>query len=154
LTERTGRWSPWMPGLEHAGAGDASQPAHACSRAARCARIGGARPSIVPICRPRWPLSASVTCAPRRIPRRSQPTSMTAPPRPAATPAPRIARDRSRLDVALVARGLAESREKAQSLIVAGLVSVDGRPAQKSAELIGPDAALAVVTSDGFVSRG
>jgi 23S rRNA (cytidine1920-2'-O)/16S rRNA (cytidine1409-2'-O)-methyltransferase len=53
-----------------------------------------------------------------------------------------------------VARGLAESREKAQSLIVAGLVSVNGRPAQKSAELIGPDAALTVETSDGFVSRG
>ena len=75
---------------------------------------------------------------------------MTAPSRPAPTPP----RDRSRLDVALVARGLAESREKAQSLIVAGLVSVDGRPAQKSAELIGPDAALHVETSEGFVSRG
>jgi 23S rRNA (cytidine1920-2'-O)/16S rRNA (cytidine1409-2'-O)-methyltransferase len=90
----------------------------------------------------------------RRIPRRSSPTSMTAPSRPAPLPAREAARDRSRLDVALVARGLAESREKAQSLIVAGLVSVDGRPAQKSAELIGPDAALAVQTSDGFVSRG
>jgi 23S rRNA (cytidine1920-2'-O)/16S rRNA (cytidine1409-2'-O)-methyltransferase len=62
--------------------------------------------------------------------------------------------DRSRLDIALVTRGLVESREKAQALIVAGLVSVDGRPAQKSAELIGPDAALLVQTSDGFVSRG
>ena len=61
---------------------------------------------------------------------------------------------RSRLDVALVARGLAESREKAQALIVAGLVTIDGRPAQKSAELVGPDAALAVETSSGFVSRG
>jgi 23S rRNA (cytidine1920-2'-O)/16S rRNA (cytidine1409-2'-O)-methyltransferase len=90
----------------------------------------------------------------RRIPRRSSPTSMTAPSRPAPLPAREAPRDRSRLDVALVARGLAESREKAQSLIVAGLVSVDGRPAQKSAELIGPDAALAVQTSDGFVSRG
>jgi 23S rRNA (cytidine1920-2'-O)/16S rRNA (cytidine1409-2'-O)-methyltransferase len=62
--------------------------------------------------------------------------------------------DRSRLDLALVARGLAESREKAQALIVAGLVTVNGKPAQKSAELVGPDAALAVQTSDGFVSRG
>jgi 23S rRNA (cytidine1920-2'-O)/16S rRNA (cytidine1409-2'-O)-methyltransferase len=62
--------------------------------------------------------------------------------------------DRSRLDLALVARGLAESREKAQALIVAGLVTVDGRPAQKSAELVGPDAALVVETSSGFVSRG
>ncbi len=79
---------------------------------------------------------------------------MTAPPRPASAPAREVARERSRLDVALVARGLAESREKAQSLIVAGLVSVDGRPAQKSAELVGPDAALTVQTADGFVSRG
>jgi 23S rRNA (cytidine1920-2'-O)/16S rRNA (cytidine1409-2'-O)-methyltransferase len=62
--------------------------------------------------------------------------------------------DRSRLDLALVARGLAESREKAQALIVAGLVTVDGKPAQKSAELVGPDAALVVQTADGFVSRG
>jgi 23S rRNA (cytidine1920-2'-O)/16S rRNA (cytidine1409-2'-O)-methyltransferase len=79
---------------------------------------------------------------------------MPAPSRPTPLPAGESARDRSRLDVALVARGLVESREKAQSLIVAGLVSVDGRPAQKSAELIGPDAALTVQTSDGFVSRG
>jgi len=79
---------------------------------------------------------------------------MTVPPRPATVAAREAARDRSRLDVALVARGLAESREKAQSLIVAGLVSVNGQPAQKSAELIGPDAALTVETSDGFVSRG
>ena len=62
--------------------------------------------------------------------------------------------DRSRLDVALVARGLAESREKAQALIVAGLVTIDGKPAQKSAELVGPGAALTVERSDGFASRG
>ena len=79
---------------------------------------------------------------------------MTAPLRPAPTSPRETARDRSRLDVALVARGLAESREKAQALIVAGLVSVDGRPAQKSAELVGPDAALTVQTAEGFVSRG
>ena len=64
----------------------------------------------------------------RRTPRRSPPTSMTAPPRPAAAPARESARERSRLDVALVARGLAESREKAQALIVAGLV-IGGRAA-------------------------
>ena len=63
-------------------------------------------------------------------------------------------RERTRLDVLLVARGLADSREKAQALIVAGLVAVDGKPAGKSAELIGPGAELSVETSDGFVSRG
>jgi 23S rRNA (cytidine1920-2'-O)/16S rRNA (cytidine1409-2'-O)-methyltransferase len=79
---------------------------------------------------------------------------MTAPLRSAPEVSPDAARERSRLDVALVVRGLAESREKAQSLIVAGLVAVDGRPAQKSAEPVGPDAVLTVETSDGFVSRG
>jgi 23S rRNA (cytidine1920-2'-O)/16S rRNA (cytidine1409-2'-O)-methyltransferase len=79
---------------------------------------------------------------------------MTAPLRSAPDVSREAARERSRLDVALVARGLAESREKAQSLIVAGLVTVDGRPAQKSAEPVGPDAVLMVETSDGFVSRG
>jgi 23S rRNA (cytidine1920-2'-O)/16S rRNA (cytidine1409-2'-O)-methyltransferase len=79
---------------------------------------------------------------------------MTAPLRSAPDVSREAARERSRLDVALVARGLAESREKAQSLIVAGLVAVDGRPAQKSAEPVGPDAVLTVETSDGFVSRG
>lgn len=98
----------------------------------------------------------------RRISRRSPPISMTAPSRPTAMPArastPEAAHtragERSRLDVALVARGLADSREKAQSLIVAGLVSVDGRPAQKSAALVGPEAVLVVQTTAGFVSRG
>jgi 23S rRNA (cytidine1920-2'-O)/16S rRNA (cytidine1409-2'-O)-methyltransferase len=80
---------------------------------------------------------------------------MTAHSRPASIDdRERSRRDRSRLDVALVACGLAESREKAQALIVAGLVTVDGRPAQKSAELIGADAALSVETSNGYVSRG
>lgn len=62
--------------------------------------------------------------------------------------------ERSRLDVLLVARGLADSREKAQALIVAGLVTVNGKPASKSAELTAPDAELHVETLAGFVSRG
>lgn len=80
---------------------------------------------------------------------------MTASSRPAPVrPDQTVPRERTRLDVLLVARGLADSREKAQALIVAGLVAVDGKPAGKSAELIGPDAELSVETSDGFVSRG
>ena len=123
-------------------------------RAAQCARIGGARPSIVPIGRPRWPLGEVCARRGRDTSRRSLLISMHAPSRSAPDVAREAARERSRLDVALVARGLAESREKAQSLIVAGLVAVDGRPAQKSSEPIGPDAVLTVETSDGFVSRG
>lgn len=82
-------------------------------------------------------------------------SSRPAPVRPDQTATPeRSQRDRTRLDVLLVARGLADSREKAQALIVAGLVAVNGKPAGKSAELIGPEAELSVETSDGFVSRG
>ena len=40
---------------------------------------------------------------------------------------------RMRLDLALVKRGLAETRERAQSLILAGAVSVDGQPATRPA---------------------
>ncbi len=76
---------------------------------------------------------------------------MTAPQPPPPMPA---AADRTRLDVALVARGLVASREKAQSLIVAGLVTVDGKPAGKVAAQVGPDAVLTVETAEGFVSRG
>jgi 23S rRNA (cytidine1920-2'-O)/16S rRNA (cytidine1409-2'-O)-methyltransferase len=74
------------------------------------------------------------------------------------TPTPRTANaaavDRVRLDVALVERGLVASREKAQALVMAGLVTVDGRPAKKVAERIGPEAVLAIESRDGFVSRG
>jgi 23S rRNA (cytidine1920-2'-O)/16S rRNA (cytidine1409-2'-O)-methyltransferase len=75
---------------------------------------------------------------------------MPASPRTASAAAP----DRARLDVALVERGLVASRAKAQALVVAGLVTVDGRPARKAAELVGPDADLAVESREGFVSRG
>src|SRR5208283_3888123 len=50
--------------------------------------------------------------------------------------APRGRRDvtprRSRLDVEMTRRGLAESRESAQRLIMAGRVRVNSRPAEKS----------------------
>ena len=45
-----------------------------------------------------------------------------------------------RLDQLLVSRGLAVSREKAQAMILAGEVSVDGSPVTKSGHLI-PDVA-------------
>ncbi len=62
---------------------------------------------------------------------------------------------RSRLDVALVARGLVPTREKAQALILAGRVAVDGRPATKAGQPVGDDAALAVAEPPHpYVSRG
>jgi len=62
--------------------------------------------------------------------------------------------DRIRLDLLLVERGLAPSREKAQALVLAGAVTVDGRVAEKPAELIEAGARLAVEAAGGFASRG
>jgi 23S rRNA (cytidine1920-2'-O)/16S rRNA (cytidine1409-2'-O)-methyltransferase len=62
---------------------------------------------------------------------------------------------KSRLDVALVTRGLAPTRERAQALILAGRVAVDGRPATKAGQPVGEDAALAVAEPPHpYVSRG
>jgi 23S rRNA (cytidine1920-2'-O)/16S rRNA (cytidine1409-2'-O)-methyltransferase len=60
----------------------------------------------------------------------------------------------ARLDQALVARGLAESRARAQALIAAGVVTVDGLAETKPARKVGPAAALAL-TADPlpYVSR-
>jgi 23S rRNA (cytidine1920-2'-O)/16S rRNA (cytidine1409-2'-O)-methyltransferase len=59
-----------------------------------------------------------------------------------------------RLDVLLVDRGLAESREKAQALVMAGQVTVDERPAPKPGVLVREDAAVAVAAGQRYVSRG
>jgi 23S rRNA (cytidine1920-2'-O)/16S rRNA (cytidine1409-2'-O)-methyltransferase len=59
-----------------------------------------------------------------------------------------------RLDVLLLEQGLAESRSKAQALIMAGQVKVDGQLTLKPATTISPDASLAVDPGPRFVSRG
>lgn len=59
-----------------------------------------------------------------------------------------------RLDVLLVEKGLADSRAKAQALIMAGQVRVSGQVALKPATPIQPDATLTVDTGPRFVSRG
>jgi 23S rRNA (cytidine1920-2'-O)/16S rRNA (cytidine1409-2'-O)-methyltransferase len=60
-----------------------------------------------------------------------------------------------RLDLALVARGLAPSRERARRLILAGLVRVDERPARHAGDLVKPGASIRVTEPDHeFVSRG
>ncbi len=59
-----------------------------------------------------------------------------------------------RADRLLVDRGLAPSREKAQALIMAGLVEAAGRPVRKSGELVADDTALTVKNPLPFVSRG
>ncbi|HVO31055.1 MAG TPA: TlyA family RNA methyltransferase [bacterium] len=61
----------------------------------------------------------------------------------------------SRLDVALVERGLAPSRERAQRLILAGLVDVDGARVDKAGAKVGAGARIEVRGTDQpFVSRG
>jgi 23S rRNA (cytidine1920-2'-O)/16S rRNA (cytidine1409-2'-O)-methyltransferase len=63
---------------------------------------------------------------------------------------------RARVDVELVRRGLARSRQQAAELIGAGRVSVDGMPAAKPATAIAVNAAVTVAHAGerGWVSRG
>src|SRR5687767_7602506 len=59
-----------------------------------------------------------------------------------------------RLDVLLVERGLAESRAKAQAMIMAGQVRVAGQVTLKPATAISADSVLTVDSGPRFVSRG
>lgn len=61
---------------------------------------------------------------------------------------------KERADKLVAARGLAPSREKAQALIMAGLVTSGGRAVRKSGELIDPEAPLEITEHLPFVSRG
>ena len=62
---------------------------------------------------------------------------------------------RKRLDVLLVELGLAESRQKAQAMIIAGEVSVNGARAEKSGMAIAEDARVEVVSRlQKYASRG
>jgi len=54
----------------------------------------------------------------------------------------------------MVSQGLAESREKAQRLVMAGQVLVDGHAAPKSGHRIKSDSEIRVKESSRFVSRG
>src|SRR5664280_1074867 len=61
---------------------------------------------------------------------------------------------RARLDTQLVSRRLAESREKAKRLILAGAVRVDGQLALKPSDLVRDDSRIDVEASEKYVSRG
>ncbi|MSP26838.1 MAG: TlyA family RNA methyltransferase [Myxococcales bacterium] len=61
---------------------------------------------------------------------------------------------RERVDALLVLRGLAETRTKAQALILAGQVTSDTRRLDKPGMVIAVDAPLIVATPPRFVSRG
>jgi 23S rRNA (cytidine1920-2'-O)/16S rRNA (cytidine1409-2'-O)-methyltransferase len=61
---------------------------------------------------------------------------------------------KQRLDLLVVARGLAPSREKARALIMAGEVLVDGAPADKPGMPVRLDSDIVVRAQPRFVSRG
>jgi 23S rRNA (cytidine1920-2'-O)/16S rRNA (cytidine1409-2'-O)-methyltransferase len=62
---------------------------------------------------------------------------------------------RARLDKLLVERGLAPSRERAQALVMSGVVDVAGRPAAKPGTLVDTAAEIALREADHpYVSRG
>lgn len=62
--------------------------------------------------------------------------------------------DKTRIDIYLVEQGLAESREKARALIMAGVVTLDGKRCDKPAALVGAGQEVSVQRPDAFVSRG
>ena len=62
---------------------------------------------------------------------------------------------RLRLDLVLVRRGLAETRERAHSLILSGVVLVDGAAATKPAQTVADDATVELKSrGPEYVSRG
>jgi 23S rRNA (cytidine1920-2'-O)/16S rRNA (cytidine1409-2'-O)-methyltransferase len=62
---------------------------------------------------------------------------------------------KSRLDLAVVARGLAPTRERARALILAGNVSVNGAPVTKAGAAVADDATITLRRPDHpWVGRG
>ncbi len=61
---------------------------------------------------------------------------------------------RLRLDAALVERQLVETRSKAQALVLAGKVTVDGQRADKPGHAVGEEARIEVQQDLKYVSRG
>ncbi len=60
----------------------------------------------------------------------------------------------TRLDQALVERGLCDSREQAKRLILAGKIRVNGHPARKASDNAKPTDDIAVDVPEKYVSRG
>ncbi len=65
-----------------------------------------------------------------------------------------MSKAKQRLDLLLVERGLAESRERARALIMAGVVSANGQRADKPGMAFPTDVAVAVKEALPYVSRG
>ena len=63
--------------------------------------------------------------------------------------------DKKRVDVVLVERGLAQSREKAQALVMSGVVYIGENKVDKASTQVTPEDELIVrQTGTGYVSRG
>ena len=60
----------------------------------------------------------------------------------------------TRLDQALVERGLCESRERAKRAILAGQVRINAQSARKPSDAVKPDDQLTLDVGDKYVSRG
>jgi 23S rRNA (cytidine1920-2'-O)/16S rRNA (cytidine1409-2'-O)-methyltransferase len=61
---------------------------------------------------------------------------------------------KKRIDILLVERGLAESRNRAQRLVMAGEVRVEGEMVHKSSTHVSSDADIQVLQRPKYVSRG
>ncbi len=61
---------------------------------------------------------------------------------------------KKRIDSLMVEKGLVESRAKAQALIMAGEVVVDGKATIKAGTLVKEEAAITILEPPPFVSRG
>jgi 23S rRNA (cytidine1920-2'-O)/16S rRNA (cytidine1409-2'-O)-methyltransferase len=61
---------------------------------------------------------------------------------------------KDRLDRAIVDRSLADSREKAQALIMAGEVLIDGQKANKAGQLVSAEARIELTAKLRYVGRG
>jgi 23S rRNA (cytidine1920-2'-O)/16S rRNA (cytidine1409-2'-O)-methyltransferase len=66
------------------------------------------------------------------------------------TPRPR----KTRIDQLLVDRGLAESREKAKALLLAGSVTVNGQRVDKPGQTVDPECEIEIAGKLQYVSRG
>jgi 23S rRNA (cytidine1920-2'-O)/16S rRNA (cytidine1409-2'-O)-methyltransferase len=63
-------------------------------------------------------------------------------------------KQRQRLDLVLVERGLVESREKGQALILAGQVLVDGQKVDKPGHAVATEAKIELAEQPRYVGRG
>lgn len=61
---------------------------------------------------------------------------------------------KTRLDQALVDRGLCESRTRAQRLIMAGQVRINGQVGKKAGQIVSADVVIELEQNERFVSRG